>query len=358
MHGISGLLARSALPAPAAFRAFLDDQRAHTAARHARFAELQDQIHDEARKAGIGLVALKGAALHASKVYAPGERPMADLDLYAPAPDADAAASIFARLGFRETPSTWKHRSFEPAEGSGCSRLGEHVSNSLKIELHTHLTERLPHEGIDIAPILFSAALEPGLQCYPSLHTFMAHLLQHAAGALVFRSIRLIHLNDIAIVARQMSRGDWETMLESIAGGPGLWWAYPPLIVTSRYFDAIPADVIETARRSCHWPLRLAARHQTITDLSLSNARISVLPGIAWARTAGEACTHVRNRLLPSAEQKAMRRLQARSVPASGDIAWARQTQARRALRLLFGSPGRPETLAAVHAALEEGAVV
>ena len=63
---------------------------AHVAGRHRRIAELLGRIDAEARRSGIALVALKGAALHAIGIYQAGERPMADIDLLARDADVDA----------------------------------------------------------------------------------------------------------------------------------------------------------------------------------------------------------------------------------------------------------------------------
>ena len=64
-HGVSPLLSRLSAWRHAPWRKFLDTQREHVRVRHARIAALLSDIDVQARAAGIGLVALKGAALHA-----------------------------------------------------------------------------------------------------------------------------------------------------------------------------------------------------------------------------------------------------------------------------------------------------
>jgi hypothetical protein len=82
MHGVSPLLSRALRwQGPAGWTRFLEEQRAHTATRHARIAELLLRLDQRAREAGVAAVALKGVALHAFGVYQAGERPMADVDL-------------------------------------------------------------------------------------------------------------------------------------------------------------------------------------------------------------------------------------------------------------------------------------
>src|SRR6185437_8394824 len=118
MHGVSSLLARTSLSdRPPGWDRFLQDQRAMTTARHQRIVALLDALGERARRTSIALMPLKGAALCALGIYAPGERPMADLDLLIDARDLEAAARLLADLGYRERGETWKHREFEPAGG-------------------------------------------------------------------------------------------------------------------------------------------------------------------------------------------------------------------------------------------------
>ena len=81
IHGISPLLAaRLRWRGPQGWDAFLVEQRGHTEIRHQRIDALAKLFDERARKVGLPIIALKGAALHAMGVYVPGERPMADLD--------------------------------------------------------------------------------------------------------------------------------------------------------------------------------------------------------------------------------------------------------------------------------------
>ncbi|MGH8261204.1 MAG: nucleotidyltransferase family protein, partial [Steroidobacteraceae bacterium] len=82
MHGVAPLLASLSLrDRPNEWRAFLEHQRIMTSARQRRIGALLDELDGRARRAGIALMPLKGAALNALGLYAGGERPMADLDL-------------------------------------------------------------------------------------------------------------------------------------------------------------------------------------------------------------------------------------------------------------------------------------
>ena len=115
MQGVSSLLC-AALPGsgPASWQQFLNDQRQHVAGRYTRIAQLLNRIDSEARGEGVALVALKGAALHLKRVYEPGERPMADLDLLVRECDVQAAnLSLLKKVGYEMTFATWRHQLFE-----------------------------------------------------------------------------------------------------------------------------------------------------------------------------------------------------------------------------------------------------
>src|SRR4029077_16921272 len=109
IHGVSPLLAeRLRWPGPTGWAQFLADQRAHTAKRFVRIQELLRLIANRARERGIGLIALKGAALHASGVYSVGERPMSDIDLLVRDEQSQGAVQLIQALGFHESHATWK----------------------------------------------------------------------------------------------------------------------------------------------------------------------------------------------------------------------------------------------------------
>ena len=88
------------------------------------------------------MVALKGVALHALKIYLPGERPMADIDLLVRSCDGEAAASCWD-LGTSKSLAIWKIAASNPFP-AGRGGLGEHRDTPITIELHTRIQERLP----------------------------------------------------------------------------------------------------------------------------------------------------------------------------------------------------------------------
>jgi hypothetical protein len=80
-HGVPAMLHGRCRWRYEPWQRFLRDQHAHVLSRQRRIAATLSRIDAGARDAGIAAVALKGAALHAIGLYAPGERPMADIDL-------------------------------------------------------------------------------------------------------------------------------------------------------------------------------------------------------------------------------------------------------------------------------------
>jgi hypothetical protein len=353
IHGVSPLLAGALRwQGPAGWRQFLVEQKVHTAKRFLRIQELLQLIDGHARRAGLALVPLKGAALHASGIYLPGERPMADLDLLVPEAQCAAASQILAELGYRETPRTWKHQIFERPGVESPAALGEHADNAIQIELHCHIREILPLRAVDISAIVFPQRAEPGLNAYPSHAALLLHLLLHTAGVLTFRELRLLQLHDIARLSSHMTDEDWEDVLRNARS---LWWAYPTLALVARYYDCVPGRVLAQAARDCPWVLRRAYRRQTVAAASLSHLWVSAFPGIAWAHSPLAMLQYVASRVLPSRETLERRKAWAIAQPLVSGGAWGQLSQGRRTLRWLFARQARRATLQPACAALRAG---
>ena len=108
----------------------------------------------------------------------------------------------------------------------------------------------------------------------------MTHLLLHAAGAMAPRTLRLVHLNDIARLAALMTAADWEEVLGPRGHARGAWWALPPLRLTARYYaGVVPAGVLAELEPLCPWLLRRITSRQRLSDVSLSLLRIKAFPG-------------------------------------------------------------------------------
>lgn len=356
LHGVSPLLLRALRwQGPAGWGRFLDEQSTHTANRHRRIQELLRFIDGRACDVGIPLVALKGAALHAIGLYEAGERPMADIDLLAHPADEQRTARMLEALGFHQTYVTWKHRVFDPVEYRAPASFGEHSDNAIRIELHTRIREILPLRPVDVSELVFPQQPRAGLNDYPSKAALLSHLLLHAAGAMALKSIRLLHLHDISRLSASMVDADWDEFLMSEATREApLWWAFPPLVLTARYYSSIPQRVLGVTASVCPWLLKEICRRKTLSDVSQSRLWISAFPGIEFAQSVREMLAYASRRVVPSAETFAGRKYIARTHPGLAGSTWANLSQRRRILRWVMERPARADTLVAVRAALAQ----
>ncbi len=354
MHGISPLLSRSLLwRGPGPWKSFLDEQRAHTRARHGRIQELLQSINQKALETGIAATALKGAALHQLGLYEAGDRPMADVDLLVRPADVERTAALLASLGFQQTGESWKERVFTPIDAPAAADLGEHSANSLKIELHERICERLPLRLTEVSESIFPAEPRPGLNCYPSNGALMRHLLLHAAGSMAFQCLRILQLHDIALLARLMTDADWNVIIAPNSSAR-LWWAYPPLELASRYYRAsVPARVLAALKSDCPYILRAVGTHKSLVEVSYSYLWIKALPGIEWSQSLPEILDFALSRVRPDAAHLALRENQAASQVWAKQGDWSSLSQARRIVRWLSSRQTRPATMHAVRAALE-----
>jgi hypothetical protein len=357
LHGISALLdARLPWRGPEPWQRFLEGQRRHACARHVKIRGLLESIDHEARAAGVPLVALKGAALYAGGVYAPGMRPMGDIDLLVRPHEARAAGRILQRCGYAPGFTSRRHAVYHPRAAGGVppGRLGEHIDNPIKIEVHTRIAEALPVGAVDISPDIFPACRRAGLNGYPSDVVLLRHLLLHAAGNMRARALRHVQLHDIALLVRRLPPADLETLA---ARREDSWLALPPLLLAARYHPgAIPAPLIGACADACPWLLRRAATNAALTDVSWSQIRIEAFPGIEWSRSLGEACRFMRSRIAPSRDALRELRDGAEQIPGVDSVPWYGLSHATRAVRWLISTPPRVQTMLSVRAALGEPA--
>jgi putative nucleotidyltransferase-like protein len=353
MHGVSPLLSKTLRwQGPAGWMTFLEEQRIHTATRHCRIAELLQNIDERGRATGIAAVALKGAALHAIGLYAVGERPMADIDLLVKPADVERMALLLESLGFYEASASWKERVFIPIVERAVGALGENANNNIKIELHEKICERLPWRITDVTDCVFPAQARPGVNAYPSTASLMIHLLLHAAGAMAFQSLRLLQLHDLAQLSSRMTDADWDRVLAQRRSG-GLWWAFPPLKLASRYFSSrIPSRVLAALADGCPFVLDRISRRRTLYEVSYSYPCVDAFPGVEWAHSIREVLEYAVSRVRPSAEHIALRERTAKSEAWASQSQWARLSQGRRIVRWVTSRPPRAVTMHAVSAAL------
>jgi hypothetical protein len=340
---------------PAGWTGFLEEQRAHTAKRHVRIDDLLLRLDVRAREAGVAAVALKGVALHAFGVYQAGDRPMADVDLLVRPADVHRTARILESLGYAESYETWKERVFTRVDEQEPAVLGEHSNNSVKIELHDRICERLPLRITDVSEHVFPPQPQPGLNAYPSKASLMIHLLLHAAGSMAFQSLRLLQLHDLARLSPQLTEEDWDAVLEAGERGDRPWWAFPPLNLTSLYFPSkIPVRVLTALADGCPYLLKTASRHRTLSDFSFSHLWVDAFPGMEWSQSLREVVGYVASRVRPSAKHIAFRAHLAKSEAWVSQNQWPQLSQYRRILRWITSRPTRPVTMHAVRAALAQ----
>jgi hypothetical protein len=257
---------------------------------------------------------------------------MSDIDLLVKDHDMSALGKLLEELGFRKKFAIARHEVFEPVDGEPPAPFGEHSANPIKIEVHCCIGESLPLRTVDVSSRIFPKSPRPGLNAYPSKAALMTHLLLHAAGSMTSRTVRLINLHDIAKLSECMTAGDWEELLlRERPLGETLWWAFPPLVLTTSYYGCVPDNVLSAAAASCQWVLRAASRGRKLSDVSLSHMWIPAFPGIEWSRSPRDALMYAARRVMPSAAARAP-----------------------RPLRWLTSRPPRPESLAPVRGALAQ----
>jgi hypothetical protein len=308
-------------------------------------------INQKARETGVAATALKGAALHQLDLYQAGDRPMADVDLLVRPADVERSASMLSSLGFRQTAETWKERIFSPVDGCAAAHLGEHTSNSLKIELHERICERLPLRLTDISEIVYPAEPRPGLNGYPSNGALMRHLLLHAAGTMAFQGLRILQLHDIGLLSGRMTDADWNEIAEPKSPAP-LWWAYPPLEMVARYYESrVPARVLAVLKSDCPYILRALGTHKSLVEVSYSYLWIKAFPGIEWSQSLLEMVDYALSRVRPDATHLALRENQAASQIWAKQGDWSGMSQGRRIARWLTSRQTRPATMHVIAAA-------
>ncbi len=360
LHGLSARLAeRLRWQGPADWQDFLAEQAWQGRLREQAIAELLARIDAAARTQGLALIGLKGSALLALGVHAPGHRPMGDIDLLCAPGQADAAADrLIQGLGYTRHVEMWKHVDYLPPGMPAEPAFGEHAGNAIRIELHTAVAERLPVRRVDITADLWRAELPAGLQPYPSPAALMRHLLLHSAGNLCNRALRLVQLIDLARLAPRLQPADWEQALAPGSDGLPAWWAWPCLELARRHAGADLQLAMQTsawraAQGACPARLRAVGERETLSAVSLSRLAIQPLPGIEWSHSLAEAWACARQRLWPDARSRATLQQQVRAQASLRGAAWVARAPWRKALRFLRGAPPRVQTLYAVQRALD-----
>jgi Uncharacterised nucleotidyltransferase len=355
MHGVSPLLSqRLRWSGPKPWANFLEQQRNHTSSRYTRIENLVRRLGERATQEGVAIIPLKGVALHSMGIYTSGERPMADVDILVQPEDAERTKQILESMAFYEANVTWKERLFVPCNGHSPASLGEHSDNDIKIELHDRICEMLPLRVTDVSRRVFPVSLRPGLNAYPSRASLMIHLLLHAAGAMAYQALRLMHVHDISLLAQRMTSEDWEDVLRSADGAQQSWWGFPPLRLTSLYYPCIPPYVLSSFEQRCPRLLALASRGKTLSDVSFSHLWVDAFPGIEWSRSPSEMLSYIVSRVRPSATHMAYRKAAAKMDMWASANRWTSMSQGRRIARWLMAKQARATTMYVVEAAFAQ----
>jgi hypothetical protein len=358
MHGVSPLLADTLKwRGPAGWAIFLNEQRAHTGARHPRIVELLRVIDLRARECGIAAIALKGAELHAIGLYEAGQRPMADVDLLVSPADVSAMTRMLESMGFHVSFSIRRHRVFVSGDEHRPAALGEHADNHMKVEVHERISETLPVNTAEVTKWIFPARAQAGLNHYSSNASLMGHLLLHAAGAMANRALRLLHLHDLALLSKRMSDKEWNQFLGQSTSDGGHWWAYPPLHMTARYYPgAIPSRCLIAVAADCPQLLRFRATRWRLSDVSLSQLSIKAFPGIEWSQSASEMMRYIAARVRPDLALLEQREHEMKTQVVAAVSRWHHLSQRQRLVRWLTSRKGRirPDTIHAIRMAIAQ----
>ena len=352
MQGTCFLLAtRLRWQGPRAWQRFLGHQREQCLLRDAVIGDLLERLDGAARDSRIACVAMKGAALRALDVYAPGERPMGDVDLLVREADLSAAAAMMTRLGYVGTAVPDRELIYELPRTSPPKMGGEHADNPLKVEIHTSVAEPLPVRKVDITARLHHSDARFGINAYPSLAALLQHCLLRAASNMRAHALRQIQLHDIAMVTRRMETADWASLLTI----DERWWLYPPLALAARYYRCSPpSEVLAELRAACPIVLRAVSDREILTEVSWSNLRISALPGMTWSRTAGDVVRYFRSRALPDRRALATIDVAVEQQPQLSAVPWYQLSHGKRIARWLLSRPPRVQTLTSVMATLAD----
>jgi hypothetical protein len=354
LHGISPLLHnRLRWRGPTAWCSFLAEQAEQSVLRSNHVGNLLSTLDLEAERRGVVLFALKGAALRSRGIYAPGERPMGDIDLLVAERDLASTAGVLARCGYSLAFTMRRHLVFRPVTQGVPKqvRLGEHIDSPLKIEVHTCIAEQLPLAPQDITALIKPRDPRPGLNDYDSDVQLMMHLLLHAAGNMRARALRLIQLYDIAKLAPRLGDHGWRQLSSVRPSDRGLWWAAAPLSLAARYFAEVRSPEVDPKRFESPWLLTRAIRRQRLYDVSWSNVYVEAFPGIEWSRSWREAGAFILSRVFPGQVARAELAQAAQQIPGAASIPWYGISHAARIARWIFFRPPRVQTLLSVRAA-------
>jgi hypothetical protein len=318
VHGIAPLLDwtfesspnRAALPER--LQMYLAEQRRLSGQRVERLLGELAAILEAANRRGIAVAPLKGSLLATSYYAEPGLRPMNDLDLLVRPDDEARMLDLLAGLGYRKLARGWKHIALARPDGAGpiVSYDGEHPDNPRSLELHVRVAEQFWGIRYDLTSETWAGSA-PGTLLGAEAQVsrpaaLLHHLAVHASSDAIARRLRLLHLHDIALVAAQVGRAGWEQIARAAQARREERLVYPALLLASRYYPIIPADVLATLRAGVPLALLRHLDESGIDHLSYCNtAPTTPAEKLCWFRPGRERIGAIRHMLIPDPSEMA-----------------------------------------------------
>jgi len=313
VHGIGPLLDRAAGRWPDAaalhptLRSYLADQRRLSGERVALLLHDLAEILRACEQEQIAAIPLKGSLLATLYYTEPGLRPMNDLDLLVRPADEQRMLRLLARLRYQPLARSQKHVLLARPESHGpvVSFTGEHPDNPRSLDLHTRLAEYFWGIKYDLTEEAWADSVSGRLQGAEARvlgpAALMHHLAIHASSDALARRLRLLHLADIALVADKIDQADWDRIVAGAQRRGEQRLVYPVLMLTSRYYPAVPAAVLRALRSGVPQALLQQLDSTSLDQLSFCNpAPTTPAEKLRWFRPGYEQARALRHMLLPN----------------------------------------------------------
>jgi hypothetical protein len=201
----------------------------------------------------------------------------------------------------------WKHLELARPDGRGPTVAfdGEHPDNPRSLDLHTRLHEQFWSIRYDLTDRAWSDSSQGELLGQPARlmrpELLLHHLAIHTSSDMIARRVRLLHLQDIALVAAHVDAASWEAIVVHARSCREERFVYPALAMASRYYPVVPELVLQELRAGVPQAL---LRHLHATDLdqhSFCNAAPTTpAEKLRWFRPGAERVLALRHMLVPN----------------------------------------------------------
>ena len=277
-----------------------------------------------ARDAGATVMVLKGAALLDRFGTNPDLRATADIDLMSTAEDEDRLHAALQEVGYRLGPFRDRHRRYMHVDDGWVGTwLGEHPKLPLNVETHTHVRlQRWSLLDSDLTARLWdhsTAGEVMGLPAVlPSAGPLLEHLLLHLAEGLVVSRGRALRALDFAPVAAALEAREWPELVESLAAGCALRWAWLSVAMARQLGPLpLPAAVDEALLAEVPARFRATAEGASWAGLSLCRAKGQIqCAAWQWATRPGHRA-RLASSLVAVVSRKLIKRLPWSKGPAA-----------------------------------------